>query len=76
MTPKEIIVLVAQAGFSRAPSTSSRNLIFLRKSSMLRISKNGSWAFYVTPADNKKPDEFGSDLETLARFLKTIDAVP
>lgn len=71
MTINQIEVAGRKAGFVRQPLADKLRIIFRRGFGFLNVHIDGRWAFYVNLCDGRKPDNSGTDFESLSVFLAT-----
>lgn len=71
MTMNQIETAGRKAGFIRQPFEDRLRVIFRRGFNFLNVHLDGRWAFYVNLSDGRKPDNSGTDFESLAAFLAT-----
>lgn len=69
MTPQEIEKAAVQAGFQRLPLKDPVRILFTRGANFLNVHMDGKWAFYTEVVDGKKPDQSGSEFQSLLTFL-------
>lgn len=73
MTIYQIESAGRKAGFVRQPLADRLRVIFRRGFGFLNVHMDGRWAFYMNLPDGRKPDNSGSDFESLSVFLATQD---
>jgi len=71
MTINEIETAGRKCGFIRQPLADRLRVIFRRDFNFLNVHMDGRWAFYVNLPDCRKPDNSGTDFESLSVFLAT-----
>lgn len=71
MTISQIETAVRKAGFVRQPLADRVRIIFRRGFNFLNVQIDGRWAFYINLCDGRKPDNYGTDFESLSLFLAT-----
>ena len=76
MTLSQIETAGRKAGFLRQPLADRLRIIFRRGFNFLNVHVDGRWAFYVNLCDGRKPDNSGTDFESLSVFLATHTGKP
>lgn len=71
MTINQIESAGRKAGFIRQPFADRLRVIFRRGFNFLNVHLDGRWAFYANLPDGRKPDNSGTDFESLSVFLAT-----
>jgi hypothetical protein len=71
LTREEIEKAAIQAGFQPLALQDQSRALFTRGKNFLNVHMDGKWAFYSEVRDSKKPDQYGSDFQSLLLFLST-----
>lgn len=73
MKREEIEAAAVGAGFQALPVKDSIRMLFTRGKTFLNVHIDGKWAFYSEIVNGKKPDQYGSDFQSLFKFLAQSD---
>ena len=74
MTINQVETAGCKAGFIRQPLADRLRVIFRRGYNFLNVHMDGRWAFYANLPDCRKPDDSGTDFDSLSVFLATQTA--